>query len=136
MPSSKKRRKVGWVQGFQPPTAQERVEALGPFPFEHSSAKDRAVVLPPRSFARPSMSAVGAAAFGDEADEALVQLQQAALFNDVAVPAKKKGRKTARAAPLFGALPSPYNALDWLATVNEEGQSFQNYVRAVTMRSQ
>ena len=49
MPSSKKRRKVGWVQGFQPPTAQERVEALGPFPFEHSSAKDRAVVLPPRS---------------------------------------------------------------------------------------
>jgi archaemetzincin len=57
------------------------------------------------------------------------------MFQDIDGEGQKKRKKTARAPPLFGPLPAPYNDLDWLATVKEEGQGFENYVEFVTTRS-
>jgi archaemetzincin len=134
---------VPFVRGFKKPSAQQSLAAVGEFPWSMSGAQsedERRRALPRSDvFKQPSF---GGTADPDYAQHALEQLNDQSLFlqsfDESSAPGKKTKqtkKKRAKTSRLWQPLPNPVNDLDWLATVNESGQSFDSYRSFVSMRS-
>jgi hypothetical protein len=125
---------VPFVRGFKKPSEQQSIAAIGDFPWSMSGAQsedERRRALPRSDvFKQPSF---GNTEDPDYAQHALQQLNNPNLYAQNFVEDNKK--KRAKTSRLWQPLPNPVNDLDWLATVNESGQSFDSYRSFVSMRS-
>ena len=111
----KRKTKIKFVDGFTPPDENEVKEALGSFPCDGLMAKKmkrRNEVL---------LRVDG----GNTTLKSLQQCDEISLFHD----------KCQRGKKWWNPLPSPMDESAWLAKVNEEGQTFEQYASFVTLRS-
>lgn len=105
---------IPFVDGFSLPSVEDVQKAIGSFPWTTSAAK-----LCKR---QQSLLAVS-----DESttSSSIDQCDNERLYST----------KCRMGTPLWKPLPPPIDELAWLATVNEEGQTFDQYVTMVTLRS-
>lgn len=106
-----------FVTGFSVPNENDVLKAMGTFPFEGAEvtgAKHR----------KREDILLGVSGGNNTTLASLQQCDQESLFVN-----NFKGKK------FWDSLPSPMDETAWLAHVNEEGQTFQQYVSATTLRS-
>jgi hypothetical protein len=138
---------VPFVKGFVRPSETDVLEAVGEFPWA-GSEEERQRSLPASSvFKQPSFASARGPTCTQSTDSeqyaeyALGQLNDTSLYTQyVMEESSKKQQKTkknkrARTTRLWKPLPDPINDLDWLATVNETGQTFDSYRSFISMRS-
>lgn len=102
---------------FHEPTTEERSDALGPFPgAEHAAQNRERMLCTDNVEERSSLE-------GSSPKMALSDLNDASLYTP-------KGRSETRQP-----IRPPNDELDWLATVPEEGQTFDEYISFLTSRS-
>mmetsp|Transcript_63351 Transcript_63351/g.187206 ORF Transcript_63351/g.187206 Transcript_63351/m.187206 type:complete len:506 (-) Transcript_63351:782-2299(-) len=138
MPRGTKRKcppKVTFHRNFRPPTANERDDAIGPFPGAvHTSDSRREMLLRVAAdcdhdrtlINRPSLSELSSST--ESIESAMKDLDDESLYTPVA--SGGKGRPETSLA-----IAHPRDELDWLAQVPEEGQTFEDYVTFSTSRS-
>jgi hypothetical protein len=105
---------VPFVDGFQKPSEQDSISALGCFPWD-ASEQERKRALPPSDlFKQPSFGTSDPEMY---AQGALDQLNNRCLFENSGKQ-KRGNTKTKRARPSrpWNPLPNPINDNDWLAT--------------------
>jgi len=116
MPKRKKVDSIPFIDGFSLPSEEDVQKAIGSFPWTTSSSK--------LSKRQQSLLA------NSVEDENIVRSSIDQCDNELLYTTKcKKGTS------LWKPLPSPIDESAWLATVNEEGQTFDQYVTMVTLRS-
>ena len=148
--------KARFHKDFTNPTAKQRADALGPFPFEHKSNESRQRMLlknaefghqpslrlkreEEHSETKPNDKIVYIDVDEDEDDNEIkagesVSHPTETITAHTDLDNKKLYVPTSR-SETSKAIPKPCDELDWLATVPEEGQSFEEYVSYVTTRS-
>lgn len=104
---------IPFVDGFSLPSVEDVQKAIGSFPWTTSISK-----LSKRQQALLAVSV-------EEDESAIDQCDNVHLYST----------KCKKGTPLWKPLPSPIDESAWLATVNEEGQTFDQYVTMVTLRS-
>lgn len=111
--SSKSGSKIAYVKGFVAPTEDSLQQALGAFPWDESREKTRETSL------SDDFSSKRCAPFS------MAQLNNVCYYSNV----DKHGKH------VWDDLPVPHDDGDWLANFVEAGQTFDEYVNFVTLRS-
>ena len=134
--------KGGYHKDFVKPTAQQRVSALGPFPFIHKSNESRNEMLRRSADAKQQISLLLKSqqvveekfkyAHGGGQNCTLQEFENITAISDL--DDEKLYKQTVR-SETSRAIPKPADNLDWLAQVPEEGQTFEDYVSFLTTRT-
>eukprot|EP00602_Paraphysomonas_sp_CaronLab_P000507 CAMPEP_0185020020 /NCGR_PEP_ID=MMETSP1103-20130426/2610_1 /TAXON_ID=36769 /ORGANISM="Paraphysomonas bandaiensis, Strain Caron Lab Isolate" /LENGTH=414 /DNA_ID=CAMNT_0027550657 /DNA_START=76 /DNA_END=1317 /DNA_ORIENTATION=+ len=117
MPASKKRQRqrgVSLVSGFHLPTLDERLRAVGSYPWSHTDTLEDA----------REECLLGSGGGGHTSVLSIKDINKEEYYSNSVCNTS-----------FWSDLPLPQDEGSWLANVCEEGQSFDQYVKAITLRS-
>mmetsp|Transcript_22784 Transcript_22784/g.26793 ORF Transcript_22784/g.26793 Transcript_22784/m.26793 type:complete len:548 (-) Transcript_22784:101-1744(-) len=131
--------KVSWAKGYKPPSHDDSISALGEFPSVYASETRSACQPTPKQWPNMSPDTI---CLDDLNNDELYTINHEKMNKNERKRTKakfsknlEKEQKSERESGLWNKIKSPVDENDWLAQYAEQGQSFQEYLSEITMRS-